>query len=1297
MSKFSGIRTISVSAVLIVTSACFISQVRSANAPLPREARVTQVIQDVKLLPANRPAAINDDVREGMAVRTGLDSRTELTFGDLTITRLGANSVFSFNAAERTFDLGQGAILMSVPPNAPSVKVKTAAVTAAISGGTAIAGAGPPFKLMVLEGIAKVYPTGHPELAITLKGGEMVTLVDGKLVKQEFSVRLVLETSELTQPPFDVLPNYALIWEVVFEQEGNEYQYVKQYDDIDDRDQSSAASQGAPAGPPGKFGTPSTIGSPIPYQINSGTEIQTDPTITTNGVTDQGKIYRDPVQDGPLATWAFGSTTSFDIASSFFQSGALFNNVAVFKFQSLELDGNPIITVGPDAPTQLGLIGIDGITSGNPGGSITFTGMDFVFLATQNGPINLGSTISFDNIGQLWMYARGSNGNLTLGSAVNGVTTLNLNAEGTVQVNADVTVDNFNSFVGSDFLVGSGFVTAINLNIQSLGDINLDSEQFPEPFEEGLGGQVILTAADTLNIFNFGGGTFGWDVLIAAGETINLMPSDGPATFDFSDSSSVLFEAGTGGINAPDIDFVGRNLTMTSLGNIDIRSLFLDDATQTVTVTAGNLLTVGGPFTISLDKSNLGDGGNIVVGSGSDFTADEVTLEIFASAPSGAGGNITVNVGGSMDTGAVSLLGSFATTNPQGPGENVTLQVTQDLTVSGGKNDAGISLIVITPVHQTLTSGANVTLDVGGNLMTDTFGGVNLFINNNINEVVTGSNITATIGGTLTTDYVSAVISNESGEIGTGGNITFQVGGALTAGDVNFQLFNRAGAIGNGGQVTLDVTGNLTTTGAATFVIQHINATNIPAETSIDVSAASITVGGSLDAYIDDSTSGNPMTGTTGSVDVVSDGVIAVTSRLNVLGNVTADGNISGGTISSTNVTSLTSIAAGDGGIQRFSTSGAPFPDVLHTLTAPSVSSSGGINFNGMNADGDFSPASDGGDLTINTDSLTFISGIFLNSVGTNGIALPGQILGSVTFNGGDASSVFGPGSGGTFTVNTNGPASTITVNSDIEATTGRIGEFDAPAGNGGTVTLNAGDTLTVNARIEVSSAEPTSSAAPSRRSAQGGNINLTSAKKSGVAINVTSSGQLLALLDQAATGPGGKITILASAPDNSTNSSSINIDNLNGDPGAIIADRGTVDIRHQGDSGQININNANIRGDIVKIGAFGDNGSLNIGGGTISADTILKLYAPGSNGELNFIANVTLSSGTVMDLAAKTITIQPTVVVNIIGDGGAANIYTDNPNYSPTSGGTNASNGTFGGNGANAPQPLASAPPFGP
>ena len=64
-----------------------------------KEAKVTQVIQDVRVLPSNaspRPAALNDDVRQGTAVQTGVQSRSELTFKDKTMTRLGEKTILAW-------------------------------------------------------------------------------------------------------------------------------------------------------------------------------------------------------------------------------------------------------------------------------------------------------------------------------------------------------------------------------------------------------------------------------------------------------------------------------------------------------------------------------------------------------------------------------------------------------------------------------------------------------------------------------------------------------------------------------------------------------------------------------------------------------------------------------------------------------------------------------------------------------------------------------------------------------------------------------------------------------------------------------------------------------------------------------------------------------------------------------------------------------------------------------------------------------------------------------------------------
>jgi len=102
-----------------------------------KQAKVTQVIQDVRVVPSNasaRPAAVNEDVHQGTAVQTGVQSRSELTFKDQTITRLGEKTIFSVGQGSRTIDLGSGQFLLYAPKKAGGAKVKMGPVTAAITG-----------------------------------------------------------------------------------------------------------------------------------------------------------------------------------------------------------------------------------------------------------------------------------------------------------------------------------------------------------------------------------------------------------------------------------------------------------------------------------------------------------------------------------------------------------------------------------------------------------------------------------------------------------------------------------------------------------------------------------------------------------------------------------------------------------------------------------------------------------------------------------------------------------------------------------------------------------------------------------------------------------------------------------------------------------------------------------------------------------------------------------------------------------------------------------------------------------
>src|SRR5579864_7688203 len=147
-----------------------------------KEARVTEKVNDVRLLAPRvqpRPAAVNDNVREGSAVRTGTESRAELTFIDQTIARLGANTVFNVGGQGRTYDLSSGAILMYAPNSAGAVKVNTPVATAAVTGFTAMVDAGHYTKLIILEGDADIWLNKHPGEHKQMHSGQLISIPPG--------------------------------------------------------------------------------------------------------------------------------------------------------------------------------------------------------------------------------------------------------------------------------------------------------------------------------------------------------------------------------------------------------------------------------------------------------------------------------------------------------------------------------------------------------------------------------------------------------------------------------------------------------------------------------------------------------------------------------------------------------------------------------------------------------------------------------------------------------------------------------------------------------------------------------------------------------------------------------------------------------------------------------------------------------------------------------------------------------------------------------------------------------------
>src|SRR5882757_10338094 len=281
----------------------------NANGAELKEARVTQIVRDVKLLPnaaPSRPAVVNDSVRDGTAVRTGLESRTELMFPDTTLARLGANTIFSFTEGTRNLELTDGAMLLRVPKNAGGAKINTAAVTAAITGTTVMLEfhKNSYVKFIVLEGTGRIFLPNRVGESVLIHAGQMlITKPDTKNLSNpvDVDIRQLRKTSRLIKG-FGKMGSENLIAQTEAGQdkeraEGELYETnlaiygagtsIILDDQVHIQETQIAAQQNPPPPPvvppvvPSEFGPPETIAAPDAYPLGAGSQINTGPPTIT--------------------------------------------------------------------------------------------------------------------------------------------------------------------------------------------------------------------------------------------------------------------------------------------------------------------------------------------------------------------------------------------------------------------------------------------------------------------------------------------------------------------------------------------------------------------------------------------------------------------------------------------------------------------------------------------------------------------------------------------------------------------------------------------------------------------------------------------------------------------------------------------------------------------------------------------------------------------------------------------------------------------------------------------------------
>lgn len=171
------------------------------------EARVTKIINAVHVTdPAKgtHPAKINEAIKDEMGLTTGVKSRSELLFQDNTLTRIGPETSFTFKTGTRDLTLKQGTMLLQVPKGLGGAKIRTAAVTAALTGTTIMLEyrRAKPIKVLVLEGNLRLSVNGTPGDSVLLKAGRMVLMPpDAKRIPSPVTVdlRRVMQTSSLVK------------------------------------------------------------------------------------------------------------------------------------------------------------------------------------------------------------------------------------------------------------------------------------------------------------------------------------------------------------------------------------------------------------------------------------------------------------------------------------------------------------------------------------------------------------------------------------------------------------------------------------------------------------------------------------------------------------------------------------------------------------------------------------------------------------------------------------------------------------------------------------------------------------------------------------------------------------------------------------------------------------------------------------------------------------------------------------------------------------------------------------------
>ncbi|HXC03052.1 MAG TPA: FecR domain-containing protein [Opitutaceae bacterium] len=780
-----------------------------------KQSKFTQVVNDVRVISAvdnfEQPAVVNAVFHMPDLVRTGDASRAELVAADDTITRVGANTVFSFDPANRTIDLQQGSLLFHSPKGKGGGTIHTGSATASVLGTTIIVTTthNGGFKVIDLEGhVAIKFLNG---LRQSLNPGQMTFVLPGGHPAPVINIRLdkLTHDSKLVQGFVVPLPSMPLIQQ-----------------QIDDQIKLIQSGQAQDTGLlVGDVATTTTVqvvdSNTIKDHDDESTTSGGDTTggdTTTGGGTTTPPLL-GPVISGPTLPSQYIHPSPFTLADgTVFPAGFIAPNITIStpKIDLSPYSSDPEFAFVAEDPNTLLAASTqmtsDASTSTSTGtlvinGSVDFTGLSstaILDLYANTFSFASGSTIEADvgffdlypqtatTLSNVAILNKAASGDivvfspaafsLTNGSSVNAAGIAELFSDSTVTLNNATVQGSSVDLFGSTgiSIVGGSTVTATggNLSIADGGGINISGATLnaiagPTIGDSSSGDVDIAAIGDVVNISN---GTS-----ITAANQLSLASDTG-----VSISGASNLNAG-GSLEIITDETVDAPISVT--GNSTLTSGFESN----MVLQAGTDLTVNGA-TLNADPLYgevfmTSDSGSISVQNAS-ITAGAVSMTDFGTSGSITVQNTSITTPGLTMT-AGSTSGSITVQNSIINAPSVTM------TTTSPTDSITVDTSSITTTNLTLNSGDGILLDGAGGLNGGGSGTVSLIAPANFNNptsTLTVSNADFSSFSTVNMSGYTMYLTSVTFQNGSTVNLTSRNGGAsfpatpsaATPGNVNF-------------------------------------------------------------------------------------------------------------------------------------------------------------------------------------------------------------------------------------------------------------------------------------------------------------------------------------------------------------------------------------------------------------------------------------------------------------------------------------------------------------------------------